>query len=68
MFYTDRSGVELKTAAELENYLREPGAICVLDASRLDRVAHLTDRYRVLEQRANKIVVEAVDAPSYMRE
>jgi 4-amino-4-deoxy-L-arabinose transferase-like glycosyltransferase len=68
LFYTDRRGVELKTTAELEEYLREPGAICVLDPGRLDGVTHLTDRYRVVERWANKIVVEAVAPPPYMRE
>jgi hypothetical protein len=60
LFYTDREALLLDTPEQLARFLARPGALCVIDGNWYHTVEHLAPRFRVVERRANKIVIEAL--------
>jgi 4-amino-4-deoxy-L-arabinose transferase-like glycosyltransferase len=68
LFYADREAVELRNAEEFEDYLETEGALAIVDLNWIHQIEHLQDRYRIVEQYGNKVIVEAVAAPDHILE
>ena len=68
LFYADREAVAMRNADEFEEYIETEGALAIVDLNWAHQIEHLQDRYRVVEQYGNKVIVEAVAAPDHILE
>jgi len=68
LFYTDREAVALHNAERFGEYIETDGALAIVDLNWVHQIEHLQDRYRVVEQYGNKIIVEGVGGQGHIRE
>lgn len=68
LFYADREAVALRSAGEFEEYIETEGALAIVDLNWVHQIEHLDQRYRVVDQYGNKIIVEGVAEPDHILE
>jgi len=68
LFYADREAVALRNAGEFEEYIETEGALAIVDLNWVHQIEHLDQRYRVVDQYGNKIIVEGVAGSDHIRE